>query len=161
MDPTVLYYLLAAVLILVGLAGIVLPALPGMPVIFGGMLLAAWADDFERVGGGTIAVLALLTLLAMAFDLIAGLLGAQRVGASRLALLGGATGTLIGLLFGLPGLLLGPFVGALIGEWIHGRQLGLAARVGFGTWIGMVVGAVVKLGVAFLMLGLFVLALML
>src|SRR5688572_2174674 len=101
MDMTTLLYLLAALLILLGLAGTILPALPGMPILFGGMLLAAWVGDFERVGGWTLAVLGVLAALALALDVIAGLLGAKRVGASGLALLGAALGTVVGLFFGL------------------------------------------------------------
>jgi uncharacterized protein len=158
MDLATLLYLIAALLILVGLAGTVLPALPGLPIVFGGMLLAAWAGDFQTIGGWTIAVLALLTLLALALDFVAGLLGAKRVGASKLALVGAALGTIVGLFFGLLGLVLGPFVGAVLGELAHGREAGTAAKVGVATWLGMVVGAVMKLTLAFVMLGIFLLA---
>lgn len=161
MDLTVPYYVVAAVLILVGLAGALVPALPGLPLVFAGMLLAAWAGDFALIGGWTLALLALLTALAMAVDFIAGVLGAQRVGASRLALVGAMIGTLVGLFFGLIGLVLGPFAGAVIGELAHSREAGTAARVGIGTWIGMVIGAVAKVAVAFLMVGIFVLAILL
>jgi uncharacterized protein YqgC (DUF456 family) len=158
MELATLLYLIAALLILVGLAGTVLPALPGLPIVFGGMLLAAWAGDFQTIGGWTIAVLALLTLLALALDFVAGLLGAKRVGASTLALVGAALGTIVGLFFGLLGLILGPFVGAVLGELAHGREAGTAAKVGVATWLGMVVGAVMKLTLAFVMLGIFLLA---
>lgn len=160
MDMTPVYYVLAALLIVVGLLGTVLPALPGLPIVFAGMLLAAWAGDFHLIGGWTIALLAVLTLLAMALDFIAGLLGAQRVGASRLALLGAAIGTVAGLFFGLIGLIVGPFAGAMLGELAHGRAAGTAAKVGLATWLGMVVGAVTKLALAFVMLGVFVFALL-
>lgn len=159
MDHTTLYYLVATLLILVGFAGTILPALPGLPLMFAGMLLAAWAGDFAQIGGWTIGVLGLMAVLALGIDFIAGLLGAKRVGASRLALLGAAIGTVVGLFFGLPGLLLGPFVGAVLGELAHTRQAGTAARVGLGTWIGLLLGTVLKLTVACAMLGLFALAL--
>ena len=159
MDSTTLYYVIAAILILVGFAGTVLPALPGLPLMFAGMLLAAWAGDFALIGGWTIGVLALMTVLALGIDFIAGLLGAKRVGASRLALVGAAVGTLVGLFFGLPGLLLGPFVGAVVGELAHTRHAGTAAKVGVGTWVGLLLGTILKLTVACAMLGVFVLAL--
>lgn len=158
-----IYYVLAAVLVLVGLAGTVLPALPGLPLMFAGMLLAAWSGDFQQVGGWMLGLLAALTVLSLAIDFIATALGAKRVGASRLALVGAVIGTFAGLLFGLVGVFVGPFVGALAGELIHGRgagarKLGQAARVGFGTWLGILLGSVLKLGLAFAMLGLFALA---
>lgn len=159
MDSSTALYALSALLIVLGLAGSILPALPGLPVVFAGMLLAAWVGDFQQVGGWTVALLGLLALFALGFDIVAGLLGAKRVGASRLALLGAAVGTVAGLFFGLPGLILGPFIGAVAGELVHGRNAGIAARVGVGTWLGMVLGAVVRVTLGFTMLGVFLLAL--
>ena len=158
MDSHVLLYLVSGILIVVGIAGTILPVLPGTPIVFAGMLLAAWTDGFRRIGLFTVIVLALLTLAAMATDFVAGLLGAKRVGASRLAIIGAAIGTVAGLSFGIPGLLIGPFAGALLGEWLRHRDLGNAARVGVGTWIGMVAGAIFKLVLTFVMLGVFLFA---
>ncbi|MFC4727528.1 DUF456 domain-containing protein [Coralloluteibacterium thermophilus] len=159
MDATLLLYLLSGLLILLGIAGLILPVLPGTPLMFVGMLVGAWAEDFTRVGPVALVVLGLLAALAFLLDFVAGLLGAQRYGASRLALWGGAVGTLVGLFFGLPGLILGPFVGAVAGEFLHGRRLGTASQVGMATWFGMAIGAVAKIAIAFVMLGIFVFAL--
>lgn len=153
-------YLIAAILVLVGLAGIILPALPGIPLIFAGMLLAAWTDGFDKVGPGLLVALGVLTLLSVAVDFWAAAVGARRVGASRLAIIGAVVGTFAGLFFGPLGLFVGPFAGAVIGELLHGRRLdaggmGLATRVGFGTWLGIVFGIALKLMLAFAMLGLF------
>ena len=158
MDLQALYYVLAGILILVGIAGTVLPALPGLPLVFIGMLLAAWAGDFQRVGWIPLVVLGLLTVFSLGIDLLATSLGAKRVGASRLAVTGALLGTLAGLFFGLVGLFVGPFVGALVGELIHGREVRRAATVGFGTWLGIALGVVLKIGLAFAMLGLFAFA---
>ena len=158
-DGATLLYALAGLLIVAGLAGTVLPALPGLPLVFAGMLLAAWVGDFQRIGGWTVAILAVLTAFALGIDALAALLGAKRVGASRLALLGAAIGSIVGLFFGLIGLIVGPFVGAFLGELAHSREAGLATKVGVGTWLGMVIGGIVKLGLAFVMLGVFLLAL--
>lgn len=158
MDTQTIYYVLAGVLVLVGVAGTVLPALPGLPLVFGGMLLAAWAGNFDQVGVVMLVVLGLLTVLSLGIDFMATALGAKRVGASRLALIGAVLGTFAGLLFGPIGLLAGPFVGALAGELIHGREVGQAARVGLGTWLGILLGTVLKIGLAFGMLGLFAFA---
>lgn len=163
MEMQSIYYVLAALLVLVGVAGTVLPALPGLPLVFAGMLLAAWTGDFQQVSGWTLGVLGVLTVLSLGIDFMASAMGAKRVGASRLALIGAVIGTFAGLAFGLVGVFIGPFVGALVGELIHGRsangqKLGQAAKVGFGTWLGIVLGTVLKLGLAFAMLGLFALA---
>jgi uncharacterized protein len=153
-----LYYVLAVILVLVGFAGVILPALPGLPLVFAGMLLAAWAGDFQQIGWVTLVVLGLLTLLSVGVDFFATLVGAKRVGASRKALLGAVLGTFAGLFFGPIGLFAGPFVGALLGELWHGREIGQAAKVGLGTWLGILLGTVLKLGLAFAMLGLFAFA---
>ncbi|MGH8075277.1 MAG: DUF456 domain-containing protein [Lysobacter sp.] len=158
MDIQTLYYVLAGILILVGVAGTVLPALPGVPLVFIGMLLAAWAGGFEQVGGWMLLLLGVLTVLSLGIDLLATAMGAKRVGASKLAVLGAVTGTFAGLFFGPIGLLAGPFIGALAGELIHGREVRKATRVGFGTWLGILVGTVLKIGLAFAMLGLFAFA---
>ena len=158
MDQHSLLYILSAFLILLGVVGTVLPALPGTPLVFAGMLIAAWADGFRQISATTVVVLAIVTALALAIDIVAGLAGAKRVGASRLAICCAGFGTLVGMFFGIPGLLAGPFAGALIGELLHSRDLGKASRVGVGTWIGMVVGAACKLAMTFVMLGIFLLA---
>lgn len=159
MSWDILLYILAALLMVVGFLGVVLPALPGLPLVFVGMLLAAWVGDFAAISVTSVIVLGGLALMAQLIDFIAGVLGAQRVGASRAGLIGAAIGTVIGIFFGLPGLLLGPFIGAVVGEVAHGRAVGLASRVGVGTWIGMIVGAVAKLAIGGLMLGWFITAL--
>ena len=163
MDSQTIYYLFAAVLVVVGVAGTVLPALPGLPLVFAGMLLAGWAGDFQKVSVWMLVLLGVLTALSLAIDFLATTLGAKRVGASKLALVGAVIGTFGGLFFGPLGLFAGPFVGALAGELIHGRakgigNLGQATKVGLGTWLGIVLGTVLKVGLAFAMLGLFAFA---
>jgi len=163
MDSTTLLYILAAVLIVVGILGTILPALPGLPLVFAGMLLAAWVNDFTAISVWTIAVLAVLTLFSFVIDFIATAMGAKRVGASRSATIGAVLGMVAGLFFGLPGIFLGPFVGAVVGEIIHQRKLGREhvehlTKVGVGTWLGVVFGMVLKLTLAFTMLGIFLLA---
>ena len=157
-NEAVLLWALVALLVLVGLAGTMLPVLPGVPLVFVGLLVAAWIGDFQKIGWPTLTILATLTLLAVAADLVAALFGAKRAGASRLALLGAAIGSIIGLFFGLVGIFVLPFVGAVIGELIARQRLVQAARVGFATWLGMLVGALAKLSLAITMLGVFVIA---
>jgi uncharacterized protein len=160
MDQQVLLYILAAVLIVVGVLGVILPALPGLPLVFGGMLLAAWVDGFERISVWTLVILGVLTLLSLLIDVAATAMGAKRVGASRLAIVGAMLGTIVGLFFGIIGVFVAPFIGAVLGELLHRRKLagsdvGQAAKVGLGTWFGIVLGVVSKLALAFGMLGLF------
>jgi uncharacterized protein len=130
--------------------------MPGAAIVFGGMLLAAWIDDFQRIGWITLTVLGGLTLLVFVIDLAAASFGAKRVGASRLALAGAAVGTIVGIFFGIVGIVVAPFLGAVIGELIARGQVERAARVGFGTWLGMAVGALAKIAVVLAMIGVFV-----
>lgn len=156
----IVLFVFASLLIVAGLAGTVLPMLPGIPLIYAGMFLAAWADGFVHIGTLTLVLLGILCLIALALDFLAGLLGAKRVGASGWALLGSAIGTVLGLLFGLVGVLIGPFAGAVTGELIAGGTLRRATSVGVGTWIGLLLGTLAKIALAFTMLGTFALALL-
>lgn len=153
-------WIAAVLLIIVGVAGTVLPALPGIPLIFGGVLLAAWIDDFQRIGTWTLVVLAVLAVFGVAVDYVAAALSARRVGASRQGIIGAALGTLAGIVTGLWGLVFMPLVGAAIGEFLAHRDALRAGRVGAATWFGLLVGTAVKIAVAFTMLGVFVAALL-
>jgi uncharacterized protein len=148
-------YVLAAALIVAGLIGTVLPILPGIPMIFGGIWLAAAVDGYHHVGRGWLITLGVLAALGVLVDVVAASLGAKRVGASPLALWGAMFGTLAGLFFGLPGLLLGPFAGALVGEFASSKSVLRSAHVGVATWLGLLFGTLVKLVISFMMIGLF------
>jgi uncharacterized protein YqgC (DUF456 family) len=158
MSSEALWLVLAGVLVCVGVAGAVLPALPGVPLVFAGLLLAAWAGDFQQVTWLPLAVLGLLTVISFVIDFAATALGAKRVGATRLAIVGAALGTLGGLFLGLPGLILGPFVGAIVGELLSHGQMQQATRAGLATWMGLIFGTLAKLALVFTMLGVFALA---
>ena len=154
-------YLLAALLIVGGLAGAVLPSLPGIPMLFGGIWLVAAVDHYRQLGLGWLLLIGALGVLGVIVDFVAATLGARRVGASRTALWGASLGTLIGMFFGVPGLLLGPFAGALLGELASGTSVLLSAHVGIGTWLGLLFGTLVKLVISLMMLGLFALGMLL
>jgi hypothetical protein len=153
-----LLWLLAAVLVIVGIAGTVLPALPGTPFVFFGLLLAAWINDFREVGWVTLTVLGMLTALAALVDFVASSAGAQRVGAHPRAIAGAALGTVVGIFFGIPGLIIGPFAGAVIGELSVGKGLQQAGKAGLGTVLGLALGAAAKLALTFAMIGIFAFA---
>lgn len=159
MELTFLWYVIAGVLIVIGLAGTVLPALPGVPIMYAGMFLAAWAGHFEQVGAATLILLGVLATLSVALDFIAGALGASRAGASRRAQWGAFLGAIVGVFFGVLGLIVGPFVGALAGQLTSGSGVEHATRVGLATLIGLLLGAIAKLAISFTMLGVFALML--
>jgi len=146
-------YVLAAALIVGGLAGAILPVLPGVPMIFGGIWLAAAVDEYRHLGWGWLVAIGVVAALGIAVDFIAGSLGAKKIGASPRALWGAGIGTTIGMFFGLPGLLIGPFAGAVIGELWSGKSILRSAHVGVSTWFGMLLGIVAKVVLSFLMIG--------
>jgi uncharacterized protein YqgC (DUF456 family) len=154
----VLLWVLAVILVLVGIAGTILPALPGAPLVGIGLVLAAWAERFEKVGWFPLVVIGVLAVLTLVVDFLATMMGAKRVGASGLALFGAAVGTVAGLFFGLPGVILGPFVGAVVGEYLARRNHEQAVKVGVGTWIGLLLGTAGKLALIFMMIGVFAFA---
>lgn len=158
MDPSWLYYALAVALAIVGLVGIIAPVLPGIPILFAGLWLAAWAGEFEHVGFWPLVILAMLAALSVLVDLLSSLAGAKRVGASTRGIVGAGLGTLVGLFFGIPGVLLGPFIGAIAGEMTAGRRIEEASRIGVGTWVGLIIGTAAKVAIAFAMLGVFAIA---
>lgn len=154
----VLPWVLAGLLTVAGLAGLVLPVLPGPPLLFAGLLAAAWAEDFHYVGWRTLAVLAGMALGAYVVDLAAGAYGARRYGASGRATAGAVLGAVVGLFFGLPGVLIGPFAGAVIGELSARLDLVAAGRAGLGATLGLALGVAAKLAIAMSMLGIFLVA---
>lgn len=156
----ILLWILSVALIAVGVAGTVLPALPGTLFVFAGIVLGAWIDGFTHVGWPSVAAVAVLALLAWVLDYVAGLLGARRAGASRHAVIGAALGTVAGLFMGLVGVLFMPLVGAAAGEYLARRDHQQAVKVGVATWLGIMAGLVAKVVIAFMMIGIFVVALL-
>jgi uncharacterized protein YqgC (DUF456 family) len=157
---TVLLWILAVVLVVIGLIGVVLPALPGSLLIFAGLLLAAWAEGFTRVGMWPLIAIGVIGVSSYFVDIAATALGAKTLGASPRAMVGAALGTVAGLFFGLPGIIIGPFVGAVIGELTTHRDLAKAGKAGVAAWIGFAIGTAVKVALAFLMVAIFLAALL-
>jgi uncharacterized protein YqgC (DUF456 family) len=152
---TILLWLLAASLVILGIAGLALPALPGAPLLFGGLVVAAWAEDFTYLGTGSIVVLAVLALLTYPVDILAGALGAQKFGASKKAMVGAGIGAVVGIFFGIFGIIIGPFAGAMVGELMQQWEVRKAGLSGIGATLGLLLGAVAKLAIAFMMIALF------
>lgn len=152
------WYVLAGLCVLIGIIGTVLPVLPGLALVYFGLLIAAWHNGFERVSGWTMIFLGLLVGLALLIDFLASAFGTKIAGASRWAFVGAAAGAIIGLFFGLPGLLLGPFIGAVIAEVIATQNIGRSLKAGIGAALGLLAGALAKIALTFTLLGMFALA---
>ena len=155
MDALITYglYGVAFLLILVGVAGTIVPALPGIPMIFAGAWLIGYMEDYQYFGWGTLIALGVLTVISIIIDWVSQTMGAQKAGATKLGLSGAFLGTIIGIPFGLVGIFLFPVLGAFIGEMIGHRDMRKAGKVSWATWIGMIAGIAAKLAIAFIMIG--------
>lgn len=154
----VLLFALGVLAILLGLVTLILPGVPGSAIVYVGILLVAWSDGFVRIGTGMVIVLGVLAIVASVVDNVAGILGARYGGASAWGLFGATVGALVGLAFGLVGLILGPAIGALVFEYIKNPNIKRAAGAGAGSMAGFLVGAVAKYVFTLFMLGVAALA---
>lgn len=150
---TVLLYVLGVALLVAGLAGLVLPVLPGGILLPLGVLVLAWAGNFAVLGWGTVVFAFVVGVAILAVDWAATLLGAKAFGASRWALIGSTVGLVVGLFLGPLGVVLGPVVGAVAFELVKDPDVRRAAKAGVGTFVGFVVGSVLKVVLAFVLLG--------
>ncbi len=148
----------SAVFMVAGLAGLIVPVIPGPVMLLAGLVLAAWAEQFVFIGPWIIAVLTVLALVAHALDFMAGAAGVKRFGASRSAAAGALIGATVGLFFGFFGIIAGPFIGAVIGEMSVRRDIRAIGIAGYGAWMGMVIGIAAKVAIGFSMIGIFVIA---
>jgi hypothetical protein len=143
-------------LMLIGLIGSVLPFIPGSPLILLGAFIYARYTDFLVVTWGTLVILLLLTVLSQILDYLASILGAKKFGASRWGMSGAFLGGIIGLFSGgILGILIGPFIGALLLELLHGQDLPASLKIGLGTLVGFLGGAIGKIIIALTMIGIF------
>ncbi len=151
----ILLWAIAILLVTIGIAGLIIPVIPGPPILFAGLFTAAWAGDFIHVGWMTLTLLGVMAVLAYAIDFLAGSFGAKRFGASPRAVLGAAIGAIVGIFFGIAGVLLGPFIGAVLGELSVRSGVRAAGMAGFGATLGLAMGAAAKLAIGFAMIGVF------
>ena len=145
---TTLLILGGIICLLIGLLGTIYPAIPGLGLMFAGSWLLAYVGNYQIIGTGTLIALGVFAAIGTATDYVAGLLGAKFTGASKTALWGSLIGGIIGAFFSIPGLLLGPLLGAGIGEFWARKDVWSAGKVGLGTFIGFILGVVAKLGCA-------------
>jgi uncharacterized protein len=153
-----LYWLVALALVVIGIVGTVVPALPGAPLVFAGLLVGAWIDKFQKVGWVSLGFIALLALSTYLLDFLATRFGAQKAGASPLALTLATVGMIVGIFFGIPGIILAPFIGAALGEYISKKDVRQAGKAGLGTWLGILLGSITKLVAVLMMIGIFAVA---
>lgn len=156
-DQSLLLWIIGAILTVSGLAGLLLPIVPGAPLLFLGLLFGAWAENFSYIGVWTLLLLAIMAALTYLVEFTGSILGVKKYGGSNRAMIGAAIGGFAGLFLGIPGILIGPFLGAVIGELSLQRSLDEASRSGFGTVVGLALGVAGKLAIGIAMIGLFLL----
>lgn len=156
-DQSMILWIFGAILMVTGLSGLLLPIVPGAPVLFLGLLLGAWAEDFQYIGFWTLLLLAVMAMLTYAVEFAASAFGVKKYGGSKRAMVGAVLGGIVGLFLGIPGILFGPFVGAVIGELSMQHSLDEASRAGFGTVVGLAIGLAGKFAIGIAMIGLFIL----
>lgn len=156
-DQSLILWILGALLAVTGFSGLLLPIVPGAPLLFLGLLFGAWAENFQFVGTWTLLALAGMTALTYVVEFAASIFGVKKFGGSRQAMAGAVAGGLVGMFLGIPGILLGPFVGAVLGELSLQRSLDQASRAGIGTVVGLAIGVAGKLAIGIAMIGLFIL----
>lgn len=156
-DYSLILWVFSAICTITGLSGLLLPVVPGAPILFLGLLFGAWAEDFRYVGIWTLLILGGMAGLTYVVEFAASILGVRKFGGSRRAMVGAVMGGIVGIFLGIPGILFGPFVGAVIGELSLQRSLNQAGRAGFGTVVGLALGVAGKLAIGIAMIGLFLL----
>ena len=153
MAQTIFLYAIGILLLLVGLVGLVVPVLPGAPLMYLGIVALAWVDGFTRIGPTGLVITGVIATLIFAADYAAGAVGAKAFGSSWWGLLGAFLGMIAGFSLGLPGLILGPIVGAIVLEYFKEPDFKRASKVGLGTLVGFILGTAVKYALAFLLIG--------
>lgn len=146
---------LALLLMCAGLAGSILPGIPSTPLVLLAAIVHRLYFGEHGANNWVIGILLVLTVLSLVVDYLASMVGAKKLGASWRGVLGAVVGGLIGIFFSLPGILVGPFLGAMSFEMIGGREFKVAARAGVGATLGLLVGALGKLGCCVAMMTLF------
>ena len=152
-------YVLGFLLLAAGVVGVVVPVIPGSLLLVGGTVVIAWVNDFARVGWGTVAFTAVVAALIWSVDLAAAARGTKVAQASRWAVVGASVGLLVGLFLGLPGIVLGPAVGAVLFEYARDPDFRRALRAGTGAFLGFLLGSAVKVALAMVLVGAIVLRL--
>lgn len=144
--------ILAIILFVIGFIGTVLPMLPGPILVYGGMVLYGLMTDFQSLNLSFFIIQGIALLLIFGSDYVSSVAGAKLFGGSSKASVGAVVGTVIALVaLGPLGVIIGPLVGAAIGEFLQSGDLANSIRVGFGTLIGILGGTLFKLFTEILM----------
>jgi len=148
-------FIICLLTMLVGVLGNMIPGIPGTPLILAAAIVFRLLGGEGSVDNWVLIALVFLTLFALLLDYVAGMVGAKKLGATWKGVLGAVIGGIVGLFFNLPGIILGPIVGAVAFELLGGRKFNEAGRAGVGAFIGIIAGAFGKVICSLVMVGLF------
>ncbi len=137
--------IMAVMVMIIGIAGSILPFLPGIPLVFLAVIGYGWYEGFKEITVHYVAMVGALTILSLVVDYLSGVWGAKKVGSSKAGIIGAFLGVVIGVFFGPLGILLGPLAGAFAGEYLMLRDFNQAAKVAIGTMVGVITGVGFKM----------------
>jgi uncharacterized protein YqgC (DUF456 family) len=153
----VLLIIATLIVMIVGLAGTILPMLPGIPLIYLGLIIYGVGTGWQVYSVNFMLFWGVVTILMVLLDYYAGAIGARKYGASSAGVWGSILGGILGIIFlGFIGIIVGPFWGAFVGELLSGKSRAHALRAGWGTFIGFVAGSLFKIVVGCIMIGNFI-----
>lgn len=135
---------IAALLILIGIVGCIVPGLPGVPLAYAGLWIAQAAERID-FSWQMLLVWGIVTIVVSILDYIVPAWGTKQFGGTKYGVWGSTIGVFAGLFFGAIGVIIGPLVGAVIGELIGGKEVAEALRAGWGSFIGLLFGTIIKL----------------
>jgi len=152
----IFWFIITLIIMTAGLFGTIIPALPGIPLIYASFLFYGFVSGWKFYGVGAIIFWGIITAILIFLDFYIGSLGAQKYGGSKFGVFGAFIGGIAGVIFfNFPGLIAGPFIGAVAGELIAGRTRKEAFKSGWGTFVGFLAGSLCKMTVGIIMIGTF------
>jgi hypothetical protein len=152
----ILLFIGVLLIMLIGLAGVFLPVLPGIPLIFGGTLLYGVLTEFEEISVNLVLVFAGITLLSLAIDYLANYFGVKKMGGGRAGAFGAVLGLILGIFVGLWGIVIFPFLFAVFFELLAGKKEIQALKAGTGAFLGLLFGGLIKFILGCIMIGIFI-----
>jgi uncharacterized protein YqgC (DUF456 family) len=136
--------ILAGLCIIVGIIGCIVPGLPGTPIAYAGLWIAQ-ASERVDFSWQTLLIWGIVTVVVSVLDYVVPAWGTKQFGGTRWGVWGSTIGVFVGLFFGFVGVIVGPLVGAILGELLGGKQMSEALRAGWGSFVGLLFGTLLKL----------------
>jgi|SRR3989304_3088704 len=153
----ILILIISLLIMLGGLSGIVFPVIPSTPMIWLGVFIYAVCDGFESISWLLLLIFAVLTIISLVLDYLGGIIGAKKYGATKWGMIGSVIGGIGGFFMGgIIGLIFGPFFGAVLLELIFDKDITGAFKSGVGTLVGFLGGAIAKLAIGVIIIGIFI-----